>query len=242
MTSGRRKAEEKCIKVMDILDPTHTNSDYYKKVFAEMSDKQFEQWLRKKLPIKFHFRPFEIEPAVATSIKALNFMGVPLMEKIKQPWIYTNPDGKSPYSKEAFTGYIHLKKLKQFGTKKNHLPLSSNNRDMKSGLLVGEDKGARESDREFEALGVMGLTYTAKEFSTFKADSMNAKDQAYNTINTLGDVYMKDIEFRQDDSLSRNMISSYMIGAHLMTNLVVRDYMTPATFADKRQRVRRETE
>lgn len=242
MTPGRRRAEEKCIKVMDILDPTHTNSDYYKKIFAEMSDNQFKRWLSKKFPIKFHFRPFEIEPEVAASKKALDFLGVPLTEKICQPWIYINAEGKSPYSKEAFTGYIHLKKLKQFGTKKNHLPLSSNNRDMKSGLLVGEDKGARESDREFEALGVMGLTYTAKEFSTFKADSMYAKDQAYSTINTLGDVYMKDITFSDSDSLSRHMISSYLIGSHLMSNLVIRDYMTPATFNDKKQRVRRETE
>lgn len=239
--TGRKKAEADCIAVMNILDSTGTNAQYYKKVFAEMSDAQFTKWLKKKFPIKFHFRQFEIEPDVATSTKALHFLGVPLTEKVAMPWVYEDSKGRPVWSKESFTGYIHLKKLKQFGTKKNHLPLSNNNIDMKSGLLVGEDKGARESDREFEALMVMGLTYTAKEFSTFKADAMGAKDQAYSTINTLGDVYMKDIEFSQDDSLSRNMISAYMIGSHLMTNLVNVDYMTPATVANRRQRVRRET-
>lgn len=239
--TGRKKAEMDCIAVMDILDKTGTNSQYYKKIFSEMSDAQFKKWLEKKFPIKFHFRQFEIEPSIAISVKALHFLGIPLTEKIAMPWVYENSNGKPVWSKEAFVGYTHLKKLKQFGTKKNHLPLSNNNVDMKSGLLIGEDKGARESDREFEALMVMGLTNTAKEFSTFKADAMNAKDQAYSTINTLGDVYMKDIEFSQDDSLARNMISAYMIGSHLMTNLVNVDYMTPATLANRRQRVRRET-
>lgn len=242
MTANRRKAEELWIKILNILDPSHTNSNYYKKVFAEMSDAQFSAWLKKKFPLKFHFRPFEIEPDLDVCIKALDVMGVPLLEPVAMPWVYENSDGKPVYSKPAFVGYTHLKKLKQFGTKKNHLPISNDNVDMKSGLLLGEDKGARESDREFEALQVMGLSYTAKEFSTFKADALGAKDQAYGAINSIGDVYQQDIVFRQDDSLARNMISSYMIGSHLMTNLVINDYMTPATVQGRHSKVTRETE
>gem|GEM_PF-5024432 len=37
--------------------------------------------------------------------------------------------------------YIHIKKMKQFITKKNSAPSSIENRDMKSGLLVSHDKG-----------------------------------------------------------------------------------------------------
>lgn len=242
MTANRRRAEELLIHVMDILDPSKSNSTYYKKTLAEMSDKQFETWLKKKFPIKFHFRPFEIEPDVEVSIKALDYLGVPLLETVAMPWVYENPDGKPVYSKPSFVGYTHLKKLKQFGTKKNHLPISNDNVDMKSGLLLGEDKGARESDREFEALAVMGLDYTAKEFSTFKADALGAKDQAYGAINSIGDVYQKDIVFTKDDSLARNMISAYMIGSHLMTNLVNTDYMTPYTLQGRSKKVTRETE
>lgn len=240
MTPKRRKAEELCIKVMDTLDPSHTNSNYYKEVFASLSDKQFEAWLKKKFAVKFNFRPFEIEPPLATSKKALDILKVPLMEKVALPYHYTNSDGKPIYTKETFVGYIHLKKMKQFGTKKNHLPLSNDNRDMKSGLLVGEDKGARESDREFEALKVMGLDKTATEFASFRADAMNAKDQAYTSINLTGDLYLKDVDIRPEDSLSRNMISSYLIGSHLMNNLVIIDYMTPATYSVKRKKVSRE--
>lgn len=242
MTPKRRKAEELCIKVMDTLDPSKTNSTYYKEVFASMSDKQFEKWLTKKFPLKFHYRPFEIEPDVDTCAKALKIMNVPLMERVAMPWVYRDSNGRPVFSKETFVGYIHLKKLKQFGTKKNHLPTSSDNRDMKSGLLVGEDKGARESDREFEALMVMGLSKTAKEFATFKADAMQVKDQAYSSISILGDVSQADLVFKQDDSLSRHMISSYMISSHLMNNLVITDYMTPATLSLKKQKVTRETD
>lgn len=241
MTANRRKAEELLIKIMDTLDPSHTNSDYYKETLAKMSDKQFETWLKKKFPLKFHYKPFEIEPDIETCIKALKIINVPLLERVAMPWLYEDSNGRPVFSQEAFVGYTHLKKMKQFGTKKNHLPISSDNIDMKTGLLIGDDKGARESDREFEALALIGLTNTAREFSTFKADSMQAKDQAYSAINTVGDVYQKDIDFKKDDSLSRNMISSYMVGSHLMTNLVIRDYMTPATIANRKQKVTRET-
>lgn len=38
------------------------------------------------------------------------------------------------------------------------------------------------SDREMECLAVMGLPNTMREFSTYRADAMRAKDAFYATI------------------------------------------------------------
>lgn len=241
MDRKRQEAEALIYKVMDTLDPSGTNTDYYKKAIAEMSDSQFKSWLGGKFPFKFHVKPFEIEPDVYTCVKALNIMGVPLCERISLPYLYRNSDGLpvwTPYV--AFTGYTHLRKPKQFITKKNHLSTNIEQRDMKSGLLINDDKGARESDREFESLAVMGLDKTTREFSRVKADAMRAKNQAYNTINVLGDVHESDITIEVDDSIAKNTASAYLIASHLMTNMVIQDYMLPSTMKDKKRKVERE--
>lgn len=239
MNAKRKKVEELACRVFDILDPTGANTEYWKKYFAEMSDAQFVKWLKTKFPFKFQTRPFEIEPDMATIKRALDFMGVPLTERVAEPFLFVNDKGQPVYTQETFVGYIHLKKLKQFITKKNHTPIDIDQRDMKSGQLVSADKGARQSDREFEALQVMGLDYTTTEFSKMKADAMDLKNQAYSQINLVGDVRYEDLNIDPSDSLAKNMISAYLVSSHLQTNLVNSDYMLPSTLNRKKTRIER---
>ena len=63
---------------------------------------------------------------------------------------------------------------------------------MKSGLLISHDKGGKTSDREMEALAVMGLDKTMEEMSTWRADYMDAKATAYQTLSTLGKISEKE--------------------------------------------------
>ena len=79
-----------------------------------------------------------------------------------------------------------------------------------------------------------------KEFSRSRADSMNDKSVMNNTINNLGQVSLKDLPDDPTDSLSKNLTSTYFIGAQLYTNLVNEDYMTPYTMSLKQKRVERE--
>lgn len=239
MNAKRKKVEELAYDVFDILDPSGTNTEYWKKHFAKMSDTQFNNWLKGKFPYRFQMRPFDIEPDLSTAKKALDRLGVPLTETVAEPFLYTDPNGNPVWSKPTYVGYIHLKKLKQFITKKNHLSINIDQRDMKSGQLLGEDKSARQSDREFEALQVMGLDYTTMEFSKIKADAMDIKNQANNTINLVGDLRASDLSIDPRDSLAKNMISAYMLASHLQTNLVNSDYMLPITLKNKKTRIER---
>ena len=54
MNAKRQKAEELIYKVFDAVDKTHTNSDYYKKLFSTMSDSDFEKLCKRRLPLRFH--------------------------------------------------------------------------------------------------------------------------------------------------------------------------------------------
>jgi hypothetical protein len=242
MDAKRQEAEELIYKVMDTLDKTKSNSEYYKTLFAEMSDEEFKQWCSRTLPIRFHTKPFEIEPKMDQIEKALSLVGIPLLEKIYLPYLYKNKEGKPVASHEGIVGYIHLKKMKQFLTKKNHMSTEIAKRDMKSGALISHDKGGRTSDREMEAMAVQNLNKIMKEFSTYRADYMDAKSAAYNSINTTGRLSMKDIPIEQEDSLAKMQLNTYMIGSMLQTNIINVDYYLPKTLKDKKKRTIREIE
>lgn len=240
MTPQRKKAEELIYQVMDKLDNKGYNSDYYKALFAKMNDAQFKKFCERKLPFRFHTKPFEIEPKMYEIEEALKVLNTPLLERIALPYLYIDKDGNPVMSKEAMVIYIHIKKMKQFITKKNSVPSSIDNRDMKSGLLVSHDKGGKTSDREMESLAVMGLDKTMKELSTWRADYMDAKSSAYQTISTLGKIHDDEIPIDELDSISKNTLNAYMVSSLINTNILNKDYMLPKTLSDRKRKVERE--
>lgn len=241
MNTKRQQAEELIYKVLDALDPQEYNSSYYKAMFAEMTDSEFLEFCKRNLPIRFHTKPFVIEPKMYDIEAALKILGVPLLEKVALPYLYIDKEGNPVWSKEALVIYIHLKKMKQFITKKNSTPTGIDNRDMKTGLLVSFDKGGKTSDREMEALAVMGLDETMKELSTWRADYMDAKSTAYQVISTLGRISEEDVSLEETDSIAKNTLNAYLTSALINTNILNEDYLLPKTLADRHRKIVRET-
>ena len=64
----RMECEQLIYNVMDQIDPTHSNSDYYKQVFASMSDTEFVNHFKKRFPIRIHVAPFKVEPSMPNII------------------------------------------------------------------------------------------------------------------------------------------------------------------------------
>ena len=239
MNKQRKEAEELIYKVLDTVDSTKTNSDYYKKLFSSMTDEEFKKFCSKRLPFRFHQEVFKIEPKMYEIFEAFKILDKPLVEKVNLPHVYVNKDGKPVQSQEALVIYINLKRMKQMLTKKNNTAIDIDKRDMKSGLLVGHDKGGKETDREFMSLATMGLDYTMDEFARPKADAMEAMSQMSNTILNKGFVTDEDINVSKNDSIGKNMLNVYLIGAHIHSNLIDIDYMTPYTAKNKQQRIER---
>jgi hypothetical protein len=238
-TAQREEAEALIYKVFDTMDKTHTNSDYYRKLFANMSDEQFYNFCKRRLPFRYHEEVFKNEPKMYDIIDAFKVLNKPLLEHVKMPHVYVNKDGVPVESKECLVIYIHLKRMKQFLTKKNSTAINIDKRDMKTGLLTSDDKGGKETDREFESLATMGLEYTMDEFARPKADAMGAMAQMSNTIMSKGYVSEKDINVAKDDSIGKNLLNVYLIGANIHSNLVDIDYMTPYTAKNKQQKIER---
>lgn len=240
MNAQRLKAERLIYEVMDILDKSGRNTDFWKEEFSKMSDAQFKSYISNDFPFYFQTGAFK-EPSMKQIVQALDKINVPLLERLYMPYKYKDKNGRPMKTKECLVVYLPIKRMKQLLTKKNGMSISTKTRDMKTGLLTGIDKNGKESDREFESLAICGLNNSIKEFSRSRADSMNDKSVMNNTINNLGQVYLKDLPDDPTDSLSKNLLSTYFIGAQLYTNLVNEDYMTPYTMSLKNKKIERES-
>lgn len=241
MFKKRKEVEELVYKVMDILDPTQQNSQFYKAKFAKMNDKQFIKFFSQDFPLKFQIRLFEIEPTMKQISDALDYIHIPMIEQMNLPFEYRSKDGTPVKSDDALILYVPIRKVKQFLSKKNSMSTNISNRDMKSGLLQTVDKNGNTSDREMESLAVMGLDASMKELATYRADSMNAKDEFYSMINTTGMVRQSDIDVETSDSLARNELNVYLLGAALNSNLINEGNYLRHTLTSRGRKTERES-
>lgn len=237
MNTNRKKAEALIYKFFDACDPTKANSTFYKEMFAKMSDQQFLEFCKRRLPFRLQTTAFERELNPKKCIDALKSINVPVLEKLNLPSVYTNKDGVPvTNSNECMVGYLNLKKLKQIVTKKSGYNTDITTRNPKTGAIVGNSKGV-ESDRELESLVLQNMDATIKEFTRAKADDMEAKNKMYNQINTTGQVSLKDLESDKSNQVARNTVDVYLIGSGIMSNLLEQDYMTPYTLSMKKMRI-----
>jgi hypothetical protein len=241
MFKKRKEVEEMVYKVMDLLDPTQQNSQFYKAKFAKMNDKQFMNFFSQDFPLKFQTRLFEIEPSMKQISDALDYIHVPMIEQMNLPFEYRAKDGTPVKSDDALILYVPIRKVKQFLSKKNSMSTNISNRDMKSGLLQTIDKNGNTSDREMESLAVMGLDASMKELATYRADSMNAKDEFYSMINTTGMVRQSDVDVETSDSLARNELNVYLLGAGLNSNLINEGNYLRHTLTSRGRKTERES-
>ena len=209
-------------KTFDAADKTGANTQYYKELFAGMTDRQFDTFIHRRLPFRFHTQLFKVEPSMSDVFEGFRVLRKPLMEKVK----------------ECLVVYCNIKRMKQMRAKKTNTAVEISKRDMKTGRLDGEDKGGLESNKEFEGVAALGLEGTIIENARIKADAMRAKSEAYNTINTKGEVSLADIDADKTDSIAKNTFNVYLIGANLHSNLVDEDYYTPHTLNRRKKNMR----
>ena len=62
-----------------------------------------------------------------------------------------------------------------------------------------------------------------------KADALDAADQMSATILAKGYVSDEDVTVTNNDSIGKNLLNVYLIGAHIHSNLIDNNYMTPLT-------------
>lgn len=227
------QVKEKIYKAYKIVDPTGQNTEYYKKKFSKMSDKEFYEFFQQDFPLKFQTKIFEIDPRMTDIIDMMHFLKVPVNERVTMPFYYRNKNGEAVQTNPLLILYLPLRRLKQMVQKKVGYSVNISKRDYRTGLLIDTDKNGNSTDREFESLAIQGLDKSLRELMFYRADSMNAKNEFYNIINNRGMVSQSDVPVYNEDSIARNLISAYLLGCHINTNLVNTNDFLPRTLKKK---------
>lgn len=239
MNKQRLEAERLIYTVMDKVDPSGKNKEYWINEFSNLTDEQFKKYISRPYWAFIQCGFLEKEPKMDDIRAALKVLKVPLVESVYMPYKYKNKDGKPLKTKPCLVLYLNIKRMKQLLTKKNKNTLDMTGRDMKTGQLTGQSKGGRVSDHEFESFQLSGLDKASIEMSRSRADSMEDKETMYNTIKNTGMVYLKDLKKSKNDSIAKNNLYAAFIGAQMMTSLVGEDYYTPYTLKDKQKKISR---
>ena len=229
----RQQVENFIYQVLDTVDKTKSNSDYYRELFKNMTNDQFYDFFKRRLPLRFHQDEFRVVPKMHEIVDGFKVLDKPLFERVNLPYVYQDSNGKPIQSQEAMVIVLHIKRMKQMISKKNKSSMFTDKRDMRTGLLNQDEKAAKESDREFESLASYGLDETLDEFRTVKADAIQASNEMIATIAAKGSVSQKDYVVTRQDGIARNLLNVYLIGAGIHSNLVDTDYMTPYTAKNK---------
>lgn len=223
----RKEAEKLCYNVMDALDPTGKNTEYYKKLFAGMSDAQFSKfmenmWRDNNQNFMMSIIDFERDLDLHNVEKAAKVLGIPLEEYVMLPFVNNDLENPIMTKVPVIVMYIIFKRLQQTTRKKNSTSIHIGNRSATTGQVMGDDKNGRSSDVENSGLIAMGAINIAREFNGFRADGLERKNFAYASISETGTVSLEEVEAQGGiyDRTVLNTIDVFFTGMGIKTDLV----------------------
>lgn len=225
--SKRKQAEKLIYDVMDALDKTGTNTEKYKKLFAKMSNTEFESmmksmWEDDTMNFVLDIDEFDRVVRLEDAERAAKVLGIPLEEYVMLPHLNKDKDNPVVSKVKYIVGYIIFKRLQQTTQKKNSASTHIGQRSAVTGQVTGDDKNGRSSDVENTGLIVYGALDTAREFNGFRADGIQRANYAYSQIATNGSVSLEDIEKTAGigDRTMLNTIDVMYLGMGIKTDLV----------------------
>ena len=233
----RVKMENYIYDVFSRLDPTGTNTKFYKTFFSKMTDKEFDAFFKeffsdKKAYLVLNIELYQNEPTMESIEKTAKFMCVPLYEYVVQPYFSRDKNHPMVTRYPVPVGYIHEKRVQQTAMKKNTTSIDISMRDAKLNQVIGADKNARQSIDENYALMALGAKKASKEFMSFRADDGIMKEQAYERIRQFGYVSMEDLPDKVENKDSVNMLDAYLIGMGIKSDLITDGYTVTKTTMD----------
>ena len=225
----RVKMEKYIYDVFDKLDPTKTNTNFYRGFFSKMSDKEFDSFFKDFFEDKDAFLTLTVE-AFENDLKMNNiqntakFMKVPLYEHVAQPFFSQDKTKPIVTPYPVPVGYIHEKRLQQTSLKKNSTSIDIDQRDPRTGQVINDDKNGRQSIDENYAMMAQGSVQGIKEFMSFRSDDLRMKEAAYAQIRQNGYVSMAELPDHVENKTALNMLDAYLIAMGIKSDLVTEGY------------------
>lgn len=177
MANPKRKAvEDYVIKYMDKLDKSGINSAKYKKMFSEMSDADFDAWMKilrdKKDCLVLWTPAIKVKLKMKDLLSVAKELNVKIFHRLK---LWDNATGQYYLTpKEYAVLTMPVRRLSQFVDHKLSVAEGDQKIDMLSGQVMKPDQAGSISQTEVQTLYARGLTNTIKEIVKYRGGDVTA--------------------------------------------------------------------
>ena len=220
---GDRVAAEAFIhKFIKEIDPSGYNTEQYNKIFKNMSDKEFDIYMkdiRDKKKFLVIFKPLYEAKGITTenNIAVAKKYGLSFFEHL----IYSNnkegPDYKTPI--EYLVIDLPYRRQSQTLVKKVSIPENNKTIEERTYQPTGASKGGKLSYPEVQVLMGMGLTNTINELARFRGGDKGGFNAYNSMILKYGSANLSTLDQFTTGVESTKTLNIYLKGMHINTNL-----------------------
>lgn len=213
------KAKVIIFNSLDKLDKSGTNHKIYDAKFKAMSDKDFIRFCKEGI-IRLYSNTWTVEPKFADAVALCSELGVPTMEDVTIPHLYKDDDiGELYADKKTLVLEFTFKRLEQMIGEENNIVTEIDSRD-KMNQAIGESKAAMMSDQEVAMAASKGYDKMIVEMLTFRADSMESKEEAYNNLITTGRTTIPDTKDDPANKIALQAVHWLYMDMGIQTDLI----------------------
>lgn len=219
---NRKKAEEEILKLISILDETGYNKEKYKEIFKNMSDKEFNDYMKKIVNNEARlvfFAPLNKQLNITTT-KLVNIarkLNIPLFERLYYTQNSNLPDYKT--NVEYLIVDLPFKRQSQNLIKKISIPEHNKTIDYLTYQPTGDSKGAKISYPELQILVGMGLEKSLDELIRFRGGDKNGFN-AYNAMFMRnGSANLKTLNYYSTGVESTKTLKSFLTAMHISNTI-----------------------
>lgn len=231
MTPNRKKAEELIIATVKTMEPAGTNADRYKAIFAQMSDKEFDQFMKElrdgKRKLIFYAPNMKVILRQADLVAAAEAVGAELFTKLT----FTDPVTGIKYQSpdKIMVLKLPIRRTRQYNKHGISVPDSDSRVDMTTGQVIKPDQASRFSFIEMQLLYGRGMTSTIQEFMKVRGGDIPAYAQFKQSLQETGEFSLASLD---PNTVPRSTMTTSLlfkcmgIDTNLVEGTVDRDHET----------------
>lgn len=218
MTPKRKKAQDRILAVVKDLDETGTNTKYYTELFAKLSDKEFDDYMKRirdKTDVLAYYAPNMMHKNDTNKLLALcRKYGIKLFERLR---LYNTEADAYYYTPRKFLVLqLPVRRFSQFVDHKLSVAESDKRIDMLSGQVTKPDQAATISQIEIQTLYARGLKSTIRELAKYRGGDVVAFGEFKRELEEHGSATVS----QETGSVARSAVTLDVLysGMHIETN------------------------
>lgn len=231
MNEKRKRAQDEILALIKDLDPSGENIAPWQYRFSQMSDKDFDNFMKEmnSNPEHTHISVDLDQSSNKTDEmidlthieKVAKKYNIKLREYVAFPHLNPNdPDNPVVTATPVPILVIYIRKMQQFLQHKNFSVGTVEHSNPLTGQVTGDSKAASIGDMQTAALVTTNQQDSLREFLTIRADNLPGKIRMLNEIEQTGIVKYEDCGVKLNDSQSLKTARTFLRGAFLDSKIL----------------------